>query len=273
MTTKQGLYQGLVSTMTEPTTTPKRRRRWLQSSLLSAFVVTAIALVAGTLVSAVRSARDTANRITCQGRRIQMIGMALQQYHGRFGCFPPAYVADRNGQPMHSWRVLILPYLECHDLYSRYDFAEPWDGPKNRLLRTEMPDVYRCPCYRGQKASATNYVAVVDPTTAWPGDRALAVSEIADGTSHTVLLVEIDDSDITWTEPRDMSLAQATDGVNVDRQHGISSNHADGAMVGLADGSSFALPNDADPEAIKAWLTINGKESRAVLSTARSRSR
>ena len=35
---------------------------------------------------------------------------------------------------MHSWRVLLLPYLDRSDLYKAYDFTEPWDGPNNRKL-------------------------------------------------------------------------------------------------------------------------------------------
>ena len=60
--------------------------------------------------------------------------MAVANYHETYGCFPPAYVADRDGKPMHSWRVLILPFLEQRELYNAYNFAEPWDGPNNRKL-------------------------------------------------------------------------------------------------------------------------------------------
>ena len=63
---------------------------------------------------------------------LRQIALALQSYHQANGCFPPAYVADKNGKPMHSWRVLILPYLGFDDLYKAYDFTEPWDGPNNK---------------------------------------------------------------------------------------------------------------------------------------------
>ena len=39
--------------------------------------------------------------------------------------WPPAYLADRDGKPMHSWRVLILPFLEQQELYRAYHFDEP----------------------------------------------------------------------------------------------------------------------------------------------------
>jgi hypothetical protein len=43
---------------------------------------------------------------------LKQIGLALHNYYSVYGVFPPAYVADESGKPMHSWRVLILPFLE-----------------------------------------------------------------------------------------------------------------------------------------------------------------
>ncbi len=65
--------------------------------------------------------------------------LALQSYSQDYGCFPPASVADKNGRPMHSWRVLILPYIGRPDLYQKYKFGEPWDGPNNRNLLNQRP--------------------------------------------------------------------------------------------------------------------------------------
>jgi hypothetical protein len=63
---------------------------------------------------------------------LKQIGLALRNYHDAYGRFPPAYVADGHGPPMHSRRVLILPWLEKREIYDRYRFDEPWDGPNNR---------------------------------------------------------------------------------------------------------------------------------------------
>jgi Protein of unknown function (DUF1559) len=38
--------------------------------------------------------------------------LTVANYHDTYGRFPPAYIADHDGRPMHSWRVLILPLLE-----------------------------------------------------------------------------------------------------------------------------------------------------------------
>ena len=104
---------------------------------------------------------------------LTQIHMALLQYHQANSCFPPAYVADKNGKPMHSWRVLILPYLSEDDLYNRYNFHEPWDGPNNKKLLKHRPYVYACPSddenFLTPGATSTNYVAVVGADAAWQG--------------------------------------------------------------------------------------------------------
>lgn len=69
--------------------------------------------------------------------------MAVANYRSTFGGYPPAYIADCDGRPMHSWRVLILPFLEQQNLYAAYHFDEPWDGPNNRKLAGRIGQVFR----------------------------------------------------------------------------------------------------------------------------------
>src|SRR5438309_645723 len=57
----------------------------------------------------VRSAGESARRAQCQ-ENLRQIGLALRSYHDAFGCFPPAAIVDKQGRPMLSWRVAILPY-------------------------------------------------------------------------------------------------------------------------------------------------------------------
>src|SRR5690606_17767117 len=72
------------------------------------------------LLPAVQSARETARRVQC-ANNLKQIGLAMHNYMDVNGAFPPAYLADSDGKPMHSWRVLILPYMEHRSLYDRYD--------------------------------------------------------------------------------------------------------------------------------------------------------
>ena len=81
---------------------------------------------------------------------------------------------------MHSWRVLILPFLDQNELYGSYRFDEPWNGPNNSKLHDVIVDVFRCPEDHGRsKSNQTSYVAVVGPETIWPGDHGVRVDEVA----------------------------------------------------------------------------------------------
>ena len=59
---------------------------------------------------------------------------------------------------MHSWRVLILPFLDQQSLYNQYDFREPWNGPNNIKLLNSMPSVLRLPEPASEPRSLTSYV-------------------------------------------------------------------------------------------------------------------
>ncbi len=43
---------------------------------------------------------------------------------------------------MHSWRVLLLPFVEGAELYAAYDFAQPWNSEANLRLAEQMPPIY-----------------------------------------------------------------------------------------------------------------------------------
>ena len=85
--------------------------------------------------------------------------MAVANYHDTYGRFPAAYVADRDGRPMHSWRVLILPLLEQRTTYDAYDFAEPWDGPNNRRLADRVGRILPGSGLESDQARTTSLVA------------------------------------------------------------------------------------------------------------------
>ncbi len=208
---------------------------------------------------------EPARRSQCCNN-LKQIGLALHNYHDRYHSFPPAYVADVTGRPIHSWRVLLLPFLEQERLYDCYRFDEPWDGPHNIQLVKDMPAVFRCPSDQTREGTCTSYVAVIGPETAWPGERTVSFSDIVDGTSNTWLVVEVADSGIAWSEPRDLHVLQMAPEINAPAGQGVSSKHPGGAQVLFADGSvRFMAGADSpqpglDPKTIHDALTISGGE-------------
>lgn len=140
---------------------------------------------------------------------LKQIAIALHNYHDAFKRFPPPVIADENGRPVHSWRVLISPFIESSPFYDTYDFNEPWDGQNNSKLAPQLSRVYGCPSHGTNRGTShTNYVAVVGPKTAWPDDGS-RFGTLLDGASLTTLVLEIDSRDIHWMEPRDISYAEA----------------------------------------------------------------
>ncbi len=197
--------------------------------------------------------------------QLMQISLALQNYHDVYGSFPPAYVADATGKPMHSWRVLILPFAEQKNLYDAYNFNEPWDGPNNHKLHSQRPPYFCCPSsHKQQPGWETNYLAVLGPNTMWPGAVATKLSDFADGVSNTLMVVEVHNSGIHWMEPRDLHVVQMPPTINAAKGTGISSAHLHGAQAVFADGHSQFLNDDLPPETLRRLLTIAGGEKVEV---------
>src|SRR5215469_5447541 len=179
------------------------------------------------LLPTVRSGTPPYALIMCRNN-LKQIGLGLQNYADVYQCFPPAYVADKDGRPMHSWRVLILPYIEQKALYSQYDFDEPWDGPHNRLLASKMPACYHCEKDGPSAGTATSYVAISGAETLLSDGACSSFADVKDGTSTTLAVVEVASSGINWMEPRDLPFTALGRGLNPGAGKGISSGHPGG---------------------------------------------
>ena len=182
---------------------------------------------------------------------LRQIGLALLNYEAAQGALPPAYIADKSGVPMHSWRVLLLPYLEQPELFARYDFSQPWNSPKNSQLEKLMPPIFHCPNLTTAKPGYTSYCAAIGPGHVFDGTKSTRLHEIADGASTTIMVMEVPDSrQISWLSPFDAPIATAR------------SNHPRmGSHALFADGSVQFLGSETTPELIAAMQSIAGGES------------
>lgn len=213
------------------------------------------------LLPAVQVAREAARSANCASN-LKNIGLALHNYHNDHGTFPPAYIADENGRPMHSWRVLILPYMleEEQALYAQYDFNEPWDGPHNRMLMDKCPPRYRCPS-SDLPEGVTGYLAMTGPGLIFDEDHTTSIRNITDGTSNTIMVVEAADAGVNWLEPTDLDIDNISFTIN-DPNTGaaIASGHVNKANVLYADGSVHQLAVGIDPQMLYALFTKAGGE-------------
>jgi len=194
------------------------------------------------------------SRGTCMNN-LKNIALALRCYEEKHGCFPPAHISDEDGRPMHSWRVLILPFLERTDLWRAYSLDEPWDGPNNYKLADIDVGFFRCPGEPNTLRTMTNYVLVVGPTTPFPGTQQTSLKDSSDGPSQTILLVEVASSGIHWMEPRDLHVEEIAPIINPTAGQGISSLHPGGAHAAFVDGSVRFLPDNTSAQRLRAMLT------------------
>ncbi len=194
--------------------------------------------------------------------QLKQIGLAMHNYHQVYHCFPPAYLADEDGNPQHSWRVLLLPYLGHQWLYDQYKFDEPFNSAHNLTLANSIGNVYGCPDdWNAANTGGTSYVMLVGKDTISDGTSATKIEQIHDGTSNTILLVEMSNSNIPWMEPRDLSVDDITFGINDSTPDGIRGNHGDGTVnLLLCDGSVRTVDATANPKVIEKMSTIAGRE-------------
>jgi prepilin-type processing-associated H-X9-DG protein len=214
-------------------------------------------ILAALLLPAIQAAREAARQTACKNN-LKQIGVAMQNYCDAHKTYPPAYTTDKNGKPLHSWRVLLLPYLGEEVLYKKFRLDEPWDSPHNQALALRMPQVYRCMSDLAPPG-VTSYAMLVGPHAISDGPNGRKSSDIIDGLSNTVMVVEASGAGINWMEPRDVDVQQI-DSATILQSVGIESRHAGRLNALYSDGSVQSIPKDTLPENFKPFTTIDGGE-------------
>ncbi|MBX9787431.1 MAG: DUF1559 domain-containing protein [Pirellulales bacterium] len=228
-------------------------RRWKY-----AVVATGIALVGVGLFVNVRTPQaQSRRRVNCINN-LHQLATALRAYHDDFGCFPPTYIADADGKPMHSWRVLILPYLERQDLYEAYRFDEPWDGPNNRKLHAHTLTIFCC-AKDGEPLGAphTSYFVLTGPQALFQGSWPPTLSPLSEQAAKSLLVVEAPDLGIHWMEPRDIPPQAYRTNVQAPLPWSRPKYHQGRGNVAYADGHVESLPDS---------ITIDEPNARMIVS-------
>jgi prepilin-type processing-associated H-X9-DG protein len=234
-----------------------------------------VSVLAFLVIAPFTSVRGTARRISCMDN-LKEIQLGILNYEAANGIFPPAAVTDSKGKPLHSWRILILPYTNITNsvaLYKQYNFNEPWDGPNNRKLAQQSPYIYRCPSHDHgpvRRPGETHYFAVVGPETAWPNNRVRTVPELTDGLSRSIMVIEAAGLGVNWLQPQDLSVEQAVELLTTKQHSGhaaadegfFTTTHYDRSYrnVAYADGHIEWMGQLKDAGVAKALLTVAGGE-------------
>ncbi len=160
---------------------------------------TAVPVAIAMLVPAVNSSRVAARRAQSVNN-LKQIGLALHNFHSSNNHFP-GDIRGKDGKPLLSWRVQILPFLEQSGLFNEFKLDEPWDSPHNKALLERMPVTFAVPdapaapgmtFYRGFSGKRT----IFDPKV----PKGVGIASITDGTSNTIAVVEAKEA-VPWTKP------------------------------------------------------------------------
>lgn len=211
---------------------------------------------AATGLSAMVNAQRSATRRMASTNNLKQIGLAMHNYGAAYKNFPPAYSVDKNSKPLLSWRVLILPFIECDALYKEFHLDEPWDSPHNKKLLSKMPAVYKSPASKVAGEWKTNYLTVRGEDTMFNGSESATFASARDGLSNTILTVEVaDDSAIEWTKPDDFEYDPKNP------KEGLFGLWPGGTNVGFGDASVRFISQSLSNEVLNALFTRNGGEA------------
>jgi hypothetical protein len=145
-----------------------------------------------------------ANEATTGVQNLKDLARAFEKYHEANGHYPPAVVCDKDGKPLYSWRVALLPYLDENPLYAQFDRELPWDHPTNFRLLARMPRVFAHPAIPADKTrEQTCFQLLTGPKAAFHEGRLVKKADLKDGPGSTIFLVEHQQC-FPWTAPMDV---------------------------------------------------------------------
>ena len=224
--------------------------------LATLVVVLAIlaALIAFSLPTT-RVARPAARRSQCKNN-LKQIALALHHYEADYHALPPAYTVDENGKPLHSWRTLLLPYLDQKTLYDKIDLTKAWDDPVNvAAYKSNAFSMYRC-LAADVPENHTTYLAIVTPNSCFRSTEPRLLSEITDKFGETLTVIEVDSEHaVHWMAPKDADETLVL-ALGPKSKH----THTGGIHAAFVDGTVRFLNANLPSEKRRALISITGNE-------------
>ena len=182
---------------------------------------------------------------------LHQIAYAMHQYHAEFGSLPPAVIFDQDREPLHSWRILLLPSMSYHVLYAGCNLNEPWSSARN----TKWLDTWTVPQYQVPKDSAggnARIVAVTGDGSAFPYDHCTSFEDFSDGLNNVVILAIVKLPQSKWYAPVDLLIED------------LNALRVSILAVAFADVHVHWLRENLTADALRAACTIAGGERTEV---------
>lgn len=158
----------------------------------------------------------------------------------------------KDGQPLYSWRVLLLPCIEQDEVYNEFHLDEPWDSVHNIRLLERMPQAYAPPGSRRKLAPPghTFCRVFVGKDTAFENPDGQDLKDFGTSQSNTILVVEGGEP-VPWTKPEGLKFAPR------EPLPRLATVFNDGFRFALVDSSVRFMPGETSEEALSAYISRN----------------
>lgn len=187
-------------------------------------------------------------------RHLARIGVELHRYHDAHGKkLPDPAIRGKDGRPLLSWRVALLPLLGEEELYRQFKLDEPWDSPANRPLLAKMPAVFAPLGPGANPPGSTYFQIIVGPGTLFEGETGHDLGSIPDGAEATLLVVEAAEA-VPWTKPAELTYDPSGPPPR------LGGHFKDGSLALFADGGVAFIRDAIDEPTLRALITRDGAE-------------
>jgi prepilin-type N-terminal cleavage/methylation domain-containing protein len=214
-------------------------------------VIAIIAVLIGLLLPAVQKVREAAARSKCQNN-LKQIGLALNNFHSTYGCFPPGALSGAKDNVtlsnarrvgvntpgvIYSWSPFLLPYIEQDNIFRQYSLTVNWNDSANQSAIANQIPTFLCPstpnstgrvCTGGVNNPPTDYgpnnayssalatAGYCDVVADYNGvlqlNRCYSIPEIRDGTANTLMLSECAGRPDRWVLGKLVTVGGGQDG-------------------------------------------------------------
>ncbi len=207
------------------------------------------------LVNALLATPSRTRGTAVSQNNLKQLGLGIYNYESSFSHYPPAVMLGKKGKALHSWRVLILPFIEQDELYKKFKLDEPWDSEHNTKVFNDnpMPATFRLPGSMPADSKVTHYQVFRGNGAMFDKLRVYKVGDIVDGTSNTIMIATAK-TPVQWNKPDDLEFDPEAD----PRELVLFEN--DRCNVTMGDGSVRGISIKVDKATLRAVITKGGGE-------------
>lgn len=174
--------------------------------------------------------------------------MKLRSFHRRIAVYdvamsirgfcgngpPPRNVSDANGMPLYSWRVLLQAERDP-TFRKNYDFASPWNDPRNLKVAAETMQMFTIP--ENSRPQTSTHFAIWSEESVWTE----GITNL-----NRISFVEVESSNVHWTEPWDLDLEGLVSTIE-GRNERVTLYDGSQVTFGMTDGDFLTISKERIP--------------------------